>query len=172
MIHNMPENIKHVPFIRHDQYGEGGTALQPFTEKLRLMVMAFTILPLRILSAFGCVVSYYLVIRVATAIPNDVWVRKFAAFTGKFYSRACLFCLGFLWIKWHVVGRDTSQQQQEQQQQKKKQHYVALVSNHVGWADILVHMARFFPAFVAREGTQNLRFVGLIRWVPASTAVS
>lgn len=40
---------------------------------------------------------------------------------------------------------------------------VAVVSNHCGWADILIHMARFFPAFVARDGTQNLAMVGLIR---------
>jgi hypothetical protein len=42
---------------------------------------------------------------------------------------------------------------------------VAVVSNHCGWADILIHMSRFFPAFVARDGTQNLPMVGLIRWV-------
>lgn len=40
---------------------------------------------------------------------------------------------------------------------------VAVVSNHCGWADILIHMARYFPAFVARDGTQNLLMVGLIR---------
>lgn len=40
---------------------------------------------------------------------------------------------------------------------------VAVVSNHCGWVDILIHMARYFPAFVARDGTQNLPMVGLIR---------
>lgn len=38
-----------------------------------------------------------------------------------------------------------------------------IVSNHCGWTDILVHMARFFPAFVARDNTKNLVMIGLIR---------
>jgi len=42
---------------------------------------------------------------------------------------------------------------------------VAVVSNHCGWADILIHMARYFPAFVARDATQNLAMIGLIRFV-------
>lgn len=29
----------------------------------------------------------------------------------------------------------------------------------------VLHMSRFLPAFVARDGTQNLPMVGLIRWV-------
>jgi hypothetical protein len=41
---------------------------------------------------------------------------------------------------------------------------VAVVSNHMSWADILIQMARYFPAFVARDGTQNLPMIGLIRW--------
>lgn len=41
---------------------------------------------------------------------------------------------------------------------------VAVVSNHMGWPDILIHMARYFPAFVARDGTQHLPMIGLIRW--------
>jgi hypothetical protein len=34
----------------------------------------------------------------------------------------------------------------------------------MSWADILIQMARYFPAFVARDGTQNLPMIGLIRW--------
>jgi 1-acyl-sn-glycerol-3-phosphate acyltransferase len=38
----------------------------------------------------------------------------------------------------------------------------AVVANHVGWVDILVVMSRYFPSFVAREGTQGLPLIGLI----------
>jgi len=38
----------------------------------------------------------------------------------------------------------------------------AVVANHVGWVDILVVMSRYFPSFVARDGTQRLPMVGLI----------
>ena len=40
---------------------------------------------------------------------------------------------------------------------------VAIVSNHCGWTDILVHMARSFPSFVARADTTQLTMIGLIR---------
>lgn len=39
---------------------------------------------------------------------------------------------------------------------------VAIVSNHVSWADILIHMAHSFPSFAARDGTQNLPMIGLV----------
>ena len=42
---------------------------------------------------------------------------------------------------------------------------VAIVSNHCGWTDILVHMARSFPSFVARADTVQLTMIGLIRHV-------
>lgn len=38
-----------------------------------------------------------------------------------------------------------------------------IVSNHCSWVDILVHMSRFFPAFVARDSTKHLMLIGLIR---------
>lgn len=37
----------------------------------------------------------------------------------------------------------------------------AVVSNHIGWADILVHMSHYFPSFVAREETASLAFIGV-----------
>jgi hypothetical protein len=45
---------------------------------------------------------------------------------------------------------------------------VAVVSNHMSWADILIQMSQYFPAFVAREGTQNLPMIGLVRSVLGS----
>lgn len=39
----------------------------------------------------------------------------------------------------------------------------AIVSNHISYLDILVHMAHSFPSFVARGNTKDLPLVGLIR---------
>ncbi|KAK9868900.1 hypothetical protein WJX84_010033 [Apatococcus fuscideae] len=37
-----------------------------------------------------------------------------------------------------------------------------IISNHVGWADILVHMALYFPSFVAKSGLRGVPLVGAI----------
>lgn len=39
----------------------------------------------------------------------------------------------------------------------------AIVSNHISWADILVHMTQWLPSFVARDATTNLPFIGVTR---------
>lgn len=44
----------------------------------------------------------------------------------------------------------------------------AIVSNHCSWLDILVHMSKYFPAFVARHGTKDLTMIGLIRSAAAA----
>jgi lysophosphatidylcholine acyltransferase/lyso-PAF acetyltransferase len=119
------------------------------------MFMALTILPLRLLCAFTCVASYYVTVRLATIIPNEIIVRRIATAFGKFWSRACLFCVGFIRIQWvKVPGSEPPH---------AKRRSVAVVSNHMGWADILIQMSRYFPAFVARDGTQHLPMIGLIR---------
>lgn len=41
---------------------------------------------------------------------------------------------------------------------------VGIVSNHMSWCDILLHMSHSFPAFVARKQTRSTPFVGIIRW--------
>lgn len=38
-----------------------------------------------------------------------------------------------------------------------------IVSNHVSYMDILVHMAHSFPSFVARGNTKDMPLLGLIR---------
>ena len=39
----------------------------------------------------------------------------------------------------------------------------AILSNHIGWADILIHMCAWLPAFVARDDTARLPFIGITR---------
>jgi hypothetical protein len=94
----------HLAFVRTDRYGEGGWSPQPLWERARLAVLAFTLLPLRLLLALGCVAAYYLIVRISTLIPNEIVVRRIATVFGKLWSRACLFCLGFVHIKWVRVG--------------------------------------------------------------------
>ncbi|WIA44274.1 hypothetical protein OEZ86_007083 [Tetradesmus obliquus] len=145
----------HWAFVRTDRYGEGGWAPQPLWERARLAVLAFTLLPLRLFLALGCVAAYYLIVRISTIIPNEIIVRRIVTVFGKLWSRACLFCLGFVHIKWVRVGGSN-------EPRSTKRRSVAVVSNHMSWADILIQMARYFPAFVARDGTQNLPMIGLI----------
>ena len=38
-----------------------------------------------------------------------------------------------------------------------------IISNHVSWADILVHLEGHFCSFVARSNTQDMPLIGLIR---------
>ena len=40
-----------------------------------------------------------------------------------------------------------------------------IISNHVSWADILVHMEGHFCSFVARSNTQDMPLIGLIRFL-------
>ncbi|KAK9833484.1 hypothetical protein WJX84_005452, partial [Apatococcus fuscideae] len=37
-----------------------------------------------------------------------------------------------------------------------------IISNHVGWADILVHMALYYPSFVAKSGLRTVPLIGAI----------
>ena len=41
-----------------------------------------------------------------------------------------------------------------------------IVSNHVSYLDILVHMSHSAPSFVARGNTADLPLIGVIRWGP------
>lgn len=89
-----------LPFVRLDKYGEGGWAPQPAWERLRLALLVCTLLPLRAALCLACVASYYLIVRLACFIPHEVLSRRIVTVCGKAWSRACLFCLGFVSIHW------------------------------------------------------------------------
>ncbi len=38
----------------------------------------------------------------------------------------------------------------------------AVLSNHIGWSDILIHMSHYLPGFVARRETADLTFIGAV----------
>jgi hypothetical protein len=94
---------KFLPFIRTDRYGEGGW-LVPFWAKARLILLACTLLPLRLAACLACVASFYVTCRLATLIPSELVARRVITGCGKVWSRVCLFCLGFVYIRWTRPG--------------------------------------------------------------------
>jgi 1-acyl-sn-glycerol-3-phosphate acyltransferase len=117
--------------------------------------------------------------------------RTHLARAGRFWSRACLLALGFWRVRWLRVASDGSRRAAGPPWRRKRLSGPAaaapsssssptrprsiittsaaedvpppcVVANHLSWLDILVVMARYFPSFVARDGTQDLPLVGLI----------
>lgn len=151
------------PFIRSDQYGEAGHKIS-WSSAVRILLLSVTLLPCRVLGALMCVASYYILLRLLALLPGGALNRRIAAFWGRFWSTACLLALGFVRMRWVRVEPHSRRANKEAQPHWQ----VAIVSNHISWADILIQMSRYLPSFVAREGTQNIRMVGLIRWVHVS----
>lgn len=152
------------PFRRHDQYGQEGAAPQPFLEYLRLAVAAFTILPLKLLGCLTCLIACYCMCKLSFLFPAEkraAWVATCA----KFFVRAELFCLGFVTVQWHPIP------DRRQPKLPPDVRPAGIVSNHCSWADILLHMSRSFPSFVARASTKNLPWVGLIRYMPMEASL-
>lgn len=89
----------YLPFIRTDRYGEGGWVIS-FWAKARLLLLACTLLPVRLISGLSCVAAFYVTCRLVTLIPNELVARRVTTACGKLWSRACLFCLGFVYIRW------------------------------------------------------------------------
>lgn len=144
------------PFRRHDQYGLQGAQPQSFWEYLRLALIAFTLLPIKVLGCVACLIGCYLVCKFSFLVPahkRTAWVVS----CGKVFVRMELFCLGFMTVTWKKVP------------ETRPKHVIqgvkaaGVVSNHCSWADILIHMSRSFPSFVARASTKDLLWVGLIR---------
>lgn len=148
------------PFRRHDQYGLQGAQHQSVWEYLRLFLMAFTLLPLKVLGCVACLIGCYLVCKFSFLVPapkRTAWVVN----CGKIFVRMELFCCGFMTVTWKKVP-DTRPAHVTQGVK-----VAGIVSNHCSWADILVHMSRSFPSFVARASTKDLLWVGLIRYLLA-----
>ena len=146
---------KHLPFQRNDRYGDMGKKPQPLTERCRLAFLSVTLLPLKVICAGCCIISFYLVCRISEVLPSNIkgWVTT--AF-GKLLSRACLLSIGFGSIRWIKVRKASWDKR------SSNRPAVGLVSNHCSHVDILVHMSRSFPSFVARGGTEKIPLIGFI----------
>ena len=130
---------KHLPFQRNDQYGNMGKKPQPLAERLRLALLSVTVLPIKIVSAASCISGFYLVCRASELLPLDL-KRKVTTAFGKTFCRLCLLSIGFGRIKWVKVKKAAWDMH------KSDRPAVGIVSNHCSHVDILVHMARAFPA--------------------------
>ena len=150
-------------FRRSDRYGESGMQPQPWTENLRILLLCATLVPIKAAGALGCLLGYYTFCRLAVLLPSEKRIDAVAAM-GKVFCRACLYCIGFTTVHCEAAPLRNGQA-------PTSSTFAAIVSNHCGWTDILVHMARYFPSFVARQGTQNLLWVGLIRLAAAFAAL-
>lgn len=138
------------------------------SEKLRLLLFAIVVVPLKVIGSAFCLFSFYTGVKLAFLIPKSVR-SDIVAFLGRVHCRACLFCLGFVRIKWvNVAAADVSYATKPQLPVEKgtvtDERRMCIVSNHCAWSDILVHMSRYFPAFVARDKTETTPVIGPIRW--------
>ncbi|GMH43522.1 hypothetical protein BSKO_11444 [Bryopsis sp. KO-2023] len=138
------------PFRRSDRYGREGKAPQPPAEMARRWLFTIFVFPLRSLCVILTVLSCYLVCCIGTLLPKSQ-ANAFVATVGRILSRTCLLACGFFWIDWREV-----------EDAQKDEKFCTIVSNHVSWVDILMHMSRSFPSFVAKDATKAIPMVGLI----------
>lgn len=87
--------------------------------------------------------------------------RSVIVHSGRFFSRAILFVLGFCWIT--VTRKDKESSAKDGKvSDEMGLHPSAIVSNHVSYIDILYHMSASFPSFVAKRSVGRLPLIGLI----------
>lgn len=143
-------DLRYEPFKRHDLYGDMGRGPLSIPRRLRLYVLAVLVFPLRCITTVGCLACYNVLCRLSFLVPSAYRVA-WIVFWGRVLCRLCLFCLGFVRVEWITFPSPTPAPK-----------VGGVVSNHLSWCDILIHMSRSFPSFVARVGTEKLPFVGLI----------
>ncbi|GAB2291315.1 Lysophospholipid acyltransferase lpeat1 [Dionaea muscipula] len=173
---------KYAAYVRNDIYGTMGRGPLPVVEKLFLGLAFVTLLPLRIVLAFGTLFVYYVICRVCTLFmsPNREgdqqedyahlrgFRRHIIVHSGRFLSRLILFSFGFYWIP--VRYRDNNLQSADKSGDENKNNDLAeqpkrpgaIISNHVSYLDILYHMSSSFPSFVAKRSVAKLPLVGII----------
>ena len=107
LMHNpdqLATEARFAPYIRHDQYGHLGLVPQTPLEYLRLALLAVTVVPLKIAGALFCLTTFYLICRLSALLSRHQRSQLVPA-CGKVACRACLFCLGFVYIRWHRVRK-------------------------------------------------------------------
>ena len=140
------------PWIRADRFGEMGLAPQPVQEYIRRALMLVFVVPIKIIGAVLCLVSFYLWTKVGAVLFPAKHRSDMVAWLGKIH-----------WVRWVAVGWDGEPiASTAGRAGEPAQTHAGIVSNHLSWADILVHMSHFFPAFVARSSTASTMFVGSI----------
>ncbi|KAK4537223.1 hypothetical protein CDCA_CDCA11G3248 [Cyanidium caldarium] len=154
-----------------------------WSERLKTLLIALTLLPLRLLGLVLTVVFGLLLLKLAvvglsashfdlgTAQPLARW-RRFLLGGVRFLARVQLLALGFWWIeeRFDDDGRTASQ--------RLRTNYLGLlgasaapilVSNHVSLFETLYFYARFAPSFLAKAEVRDMPVFGSV--VEASSAI-
>eukprot|EP00798_Chlamydomonas_sp_ICE-L_P004138 gene4138-biopygen21852 len=150
------------PFVHQDAYGVWGLKPQPLPEIILKLVLGILVAPLKAtLTVLGlalacntCRVEKYLM--PVLSISKE-YRAAWTLYRGKIWIRLALFGLGFLSVSWIKLDHLDVRKQAETETEAP-----VIVSNHMGWSDILVHMSRSWPAFVAKEGIDKVPIVGYI----------
>ncbi len=145
-------HARYAPFARRDAYGPMACSISR-AEKLRIALFWCTGVPLvRAAVCLALLASFSVVCQLFRAAPARL---RHAAlpWLAWLHVRGVLFCCGFLWIARCRLGPPRS---------AGAPPPVCIVSNHVSWADILVHMGQSFPSFVAKAAIRKLPLVGVI----------
>eukprot|EP00798_Chlamydomonas_sp_ICE-L_P008403 gene8403-biopygen12439 len=150
------------PFVYQDAYGVWGLKPQPLPEIILKLVLGILVAPLKatltvlglVLACNTCRVEKYLM--PVLSISKE-YRAAWTLYWGKIWIRIALLGLGFLSVSWIKLDHLDIRKQAETETEAP-----VIVSNHMGWSDILVHMSRSWPAFVAKEGIDKVPIVGYI----------
>jgi len=148
---DLPEDLGDAlfdPFRRKDRFGLIGTERLGVWDRLIVILFSVFVLPVRVALAALGVLGCYVVCVLYMMLPERNRAKVLVPL-GKMFARMCLFACGVR-VKWRDLSTDNS-------------FPCAIVSNHVSWLDILVHMAFSFPSFVAKDTTKNIPIIGKIR---------
>lgn len=162
------------PYRRVDRYGTMGWARQPWSEYARLAAMTITVLPFKALGAFIGVFLAYLTSVISCWIPMPQR-EAFLEVMLKVSARTVLLATGFWSVRRVKIDggdgsfvasntqgkRKLARSQRRGKETRQPVAVGAIVSNHIGWADILIHMCMWLPSFVARDDTARLPFIGI-----------
>jgi lysophosphatidylcholine acyltransferase/lyso-PAF acetyltransferase len=145
-----------------------GRTPQPFLEYVRLALAAVTVLPIKVVVTLSAIVAFYVVCRLQCLLGRPGFGGRRAAAVaalGSACARWALFGYGFTAVRHerlaYVAGTGPTGGGGGGGGPPPRPG--AIVSNHLGYLDVLVHMALTFPSFVARGATKDLTMVGVIR---------
>ncbi|KAG2491357.1 hypothetical protein HYH03_010356 [Edaphochlamys debaryana] len=157
---DMPPDIKASAFRRGDIYGTYANNPLPFAAKLRLVLLAIFLVPLKVLLTFICVIGYYICILLGNSL-SGLRRTKYMAATGKFWTRCLLYAMGFFSIRWLYVTPD-GKRSATRPPGFADTRIGGYVSTHCSWADIILYMSQIFPSFVAKKEVSDLPLIGTI----------
>jgi lysophosphatidylcholine acyltransferase / lyso-PAF acetyltransferase len=169
-------------FRRTDRYGPLGHKPQPAVEYVRLSLAAVTLVPVKMALTLAVIVTHYVVCRLAWLVPARGGTRdRVLAAAGAVAARCALSTLGFTSVTrvplayapgtgptadagaGHHANGGVNGENGDTTASHSPPLPGAVVSNHVGYCDILVHMAGGVSSFVARGATKDVPLVGVIR---------